>query len=208
MTVEIDIRNLKGVAAYYAQFPRVAEKAAKLAINDATRFGARLASKEIRSQVNFPRSYIGAATNPGARLRITQMAKGDNLVGVITARRRATSLARFAVGTPTFGRRRRPPRVRVAAGSGAKVLTGGFFVKLKRGASLTEDNFNVGLAVRLKRGEKIHGKRKTVPFTQGVYLLYGPSVAQVFNTVRVDISEEILDRAGREFFRQFARLSK
>lgn len=86
-------------------------------------------------------------------------------------------------------------------------LKRGFFVRLRQGAVLTEDQFNIGLAIRLKKGESLQATQKASPLGGGAYLLYGPSVAQVFGTVREDITPEVADFSAYEFARQFRRLS-
>jgi hypothetical protein len=204
----IEFRGLEGLASYFKEFPDLSQQATRLAINSAARFGARLASKAIRAQVNLKRSYIGAAGEENSKIRIRQFAKVGDMQAVISARDRPTSLARFALDTPVFGKQRKGGvRVRVKTGGGVRILKRGFFMKLKSGPILTEDRYNVGLAVRLKPGEKIQGSQAASPLGGGAYLLYGPSVAQVFDEVRGEISPEIADFAVSEFHRQFLRLS-
>jgi hypothetical protein len=207
----IEIRGLRGVASYFREFPKLSEQAARLASNEGARFAARLGSKEIRSQVAFSRSYMGAAGAQGSKLRIKQFASSGNLEAVVAAQDRPVSLARFATGTPTFGRRpknARAPRVRVKTGGGLAQVKRGFFVRLRRGAIVTADEFNVGLAVRLKPGESLQATTRASPLGGGAYLLYGPSVAQAFDTVRDDISGQVADFTAFEFARQFRRLSR
>lgn len=214
MTVRIELRGLDSVERYFEQAPAVARDALKFAVNGAARFGARRASEEIRKQVRFSRTYLGDASKPDSRLRISQVAKGGDLTAVITARRRPTSLARFATGTPTFGRSRgRGPRVKIKPGSGYKTIKNGFFLRLRAGAS-NLDRFNTGLAVRIRAGEMLRNRNKGLvglqPFgkDKNLYLLYGPSVDQVFQTVRQDIAPATAEAAEKEFLRQFARLSR
>ena len=203
----IEFRGLDGLARYFADWPDLSKQAATLAINSSARQIARLASKKIREQVAFTREYIGDASNSTARLRIKQWAKSGDIQAVIAARERPTSLARFALGAPSFVRRKkgmRGPRVRVKTGGGVTTLKRGFFVKLK-GAP---DSYNVGLAIRLPRGETLASSQAAQPFGGGAYLLYGPSVAQVFETVREDVAPDAAEYAASEFFRQFSRLSR
>lgn len=214
MTVQVELRGLESVERYFAKAPKIARDAARFAVNDAARFGARRASEEIRKQVRFTRAYLGDASNSDARLKITKVAKGDDMTAVISARQRPTSLARFAQGTPTFGRARgKGPRVKVKPGAGYKTVKDGFFLRLRAGSS-NLDKFNVGLAVRLKPGESIRRRYKgnaglkAFGKDKNLFLLYGPSVDQVFNTVRADISPSVGARAEQEFLRQFARLSR
>lgn len=209
--MKIEIRGLRELRSYFQQFPQQAAIAARLAINATTRHAARLASKSIRDQVAFSRSYLGAADRPDSKIRISKYARGGDLEAVITTRDRPTSLARFALGSPSFGRRvkgQRGPRVRVKTGGASQTLKRGFYIKLKRGAELNEDAFNLGLAVRLKKGEALAKSQKATPLGGGAYLLYGPSVAQVFDTVRSDIAPAVADFSAAEFLRQFRRASR
>jgi hypothetical protein len=214
MTLRVELRGLETVERYFSEAPGHARDALRFAVNDAARFAARRASVEIRRQVNFPRNYLGDASNSDARLRITQMAKGGDLTAVISARQRPTSLGRFASGTPTFGRSRgKGARVKVKAGAGYRTIPNSFFLRLRAGSSNLGES-NIGLAIRLKRGERLRRRAKGVTGLsafgkdKNLYLLYGPSVDQVFRSVRDDIAPEVASRAEREFLRQFARLSR
>lgn len=205
----IEVRGLDGLASYFKDFPDLSQKAARLAINASARYASRVASKRIREQVAFKRSYLGEAGSANAKIQI-KYASGNDISAVVLARDRPTSLARFAVGTPTFGRRKkgtRPPGVRVKTGGGVQRLKNGFYVRLNRGPIFTVDHFNLGLAVRLKEGEP-KPSPKASPLGGGTYLLYGPSVAQVFDTVREDIAPEVGDYVRMEFLRQFERLAR
>jgi hypothetical protein len=79
-------------------------------------------------------------------------------------------------------------------------------MRLRRGKSIEGDSFNIGLAIRLKPGETIRNKREMVAFSKGLYLLYGPSVGQVFDDVAIDMEPMLSDRMEDEFVRQFNRL--
>ena len=159
-----------------------------------------MAQDAIMEQIAFPRDYL-----QGDRLAVSSKATPSHLEAVIRARKRATSLARFADGT--VGK----PGVTVTVQRGhSTFLKRSWLVKLKAGTSKTEDNYNVGLAVRIKPGDKIVGKHSThqawlIP--NQVALLYGPSVDQVFRDVADQIGEPIAQLVADEFFRQFERLS-
>lgn len=213
MTVRVELRGLESVERLLGEAPAVAREAMRFAVNGAAKFAARQASKEIRRQVNFSRSYLGDASK-GGRLAITQVAKGNDLTAVISARQRPTSLARFASGTPTFGKTRgRGARVKVKPGGGYRVIKNSFFLRLNAGTS-NVDGFNAGLAIRLKPGEGLRRRRKGLVGLKAfgkdknLFLLYGPSVDQVFQTVREDIQPAVTDYAEREFLRQFSRLAR
>jgi hypothetical protein len=90
-------------------------------------------------------------------------------------------------------------------------LKNAFLVKLNKGASFSEDHYNLGLAVRLSAGEALANKRtqhKSWLVPGRVALLYGPSVDQVFAEVADKVAPTIGDLVAAEFHRNFARLSK
>lgn len=171
------------------------EPAAVHAINDTAQWGRTLGSREIRRRINFKSRYVDE------RLQVTKRASESTLEAVITGRDRPTSLARFAQGGVRFGRPRVAPRVRVKASGAAKPMSNAFFMRLRRGsAAVTAENSNVGLAIRLREGERVHNKNMT-PLSGGIALLYGPSVGQVFRTV----SENTVDQIGEHLAERFAR---
>lgn len=204
--IEVQLRGLETVEKYFQQAPERAEKALRFAVNAAATFAAREGKKEIMRQLNFDAAYLGSPTQPDARLRIGQKASAGNLQAVVVARHRPTSLARFSDTPVAFGKPTGPIRVRVKKGKTA-AFERAFFVRLKPGSkAITLDNYNVGLAVRLRPGEKLKNKKvQGSEFSKNTYLLYGPSVEQAFNTVSVDISDDVLSYAEREFLRQYGR---
>lgn len=206
MALITELEGLAEAALYFKTFPDQAAKAAQLAINDTLRRGGmKLIQNEMYDQINFPRGYL-----KGDRLQISQYASQRNLEGVVLARKRATSLARFAAaGTPIGSKGSTGITVRVRKGD-STYIRNAWLVRLKGGASLTEDNYNVGLALRVKPGERIAGKRsehKAWLIPGRVALLYGPSVNQVFGSVAEDVAKPVLDMVSKEFMRQLERLT-
>lgn len=219
MSVRVEIEALSDVASYFERLPQAASSAASMAINQVVkRQGMRLAQDAIYDQIAFPSGYLS-----GDRLTVARYASPGSLEAVIRARHRATSLSRFAGNAPIGGgqfvsgggRSAVPPiTVRVKSKSGGKVIRGAWLVRLNKGASFDQDNYNVGLAVRVRTGD-VTGKWSTHqswlvrPNDKGVgiALLYGPSVDQVFR----DVSDTIAEPMGRlvvdEFFRQFNRIT-
>lgn len=205
MATELSLEGVDRVEDYFDRFPTIANKAARLAINTiATRQGLKLSKDAMQEEVAFPRGYLND------RLIATKKASSTDLEAIITGRKRATSLARFATGGQAPGvRRNRGVRIRVSKGR-SSYMKSAFLVRLRRGASLTEDNYNVGLALRLKPGESIRNKKRahlSWLVKDQVALLYGPSVDQVFRTVAAEVAPKISRELGNEFLRQFARLS-
>lgn len=195
MSVGIEVHALADVARYFEELPDIAEQAAVLAINDVTeREGLNAIRHEMRGQIDFPKGYL-----EGERLRVVRRASKGSLEAVIRGRDRATSLARFARGQNPSNTRGRGVRVTVKPGQ-TRTLKNAFMVKLR--------NANIGLAVRLKPGETLENSDKAVMLADNVYLLYGPSVDQVFRGVAEDMTPDIANKLSRQFLRQFARLTR
>lgn len=193
---------------YLESVPKIAEDSIRMAINKvAGGKGMTRIKKAMTDEIAFPSGYLN-----GDRLRVTKRATGTSLEAIIVGRKRATSLARFVTGGAMVTNSKTAGGVQVRVKKGKTTyLKNAFLVRLNRGASLSEDNYNIGLAVRLKPGEQLGNKRTQhqawlVPGK--VALLYAPSVDQVFATVSEKVSGKIADDIAAEFHRNFARLSK
>ena len=175
--------------------------AARRAVNRTTDRARTRAARAIREQVNFPASYLAPS---GGRLTVSKYAEGDDLEGRVRGQERPTSLARFIVGSPS---RKAGVTVQVAPGR-ARRLKRAFLIKLPQGrSSITDTRFNLGLAVRLKPGETMRNKTRSLKLENNLYLLYGPSVQQAFinaqgKGVALDISDELASFMEKEFLRQ------
>lgn len=165
--------------------------AARMAVNKAADLGRTRSAKMMREQVNFPASYLQGASS---RLNVTSRASDSRLEAVITGRSRPTSLARFASGSQP----RKGVRVQVKPGR-THMMKNAFLMKLRVGDSGALGN--KGLAVRVRRGTVPAGAYKPVKIADGLFLLYGPSVDQVFKTVREDVSPDVESFLAREFTR-------
>lgn len=198
MTVAVLQDFLAEAREFFEKMPEQAEQAAMLAINQTVeRKAVPMLRNDIESQVAFPRGYLDQED----RLGVTRKATRGSLEAVITARDRPTSLARYAPGQTPESTRGKGVVVQVKRGR-ARVMKKAFLVRLANG--------NIGLAIRLKQGESIANKRemRAVQFDRGVYLLYGPSVDQLMKTVAAEALPQIGDALGKEFLRQFARLTR
>lgn len=207
MSARITAVNLLEIDEYLSAQPENTREAARLAINQTT---ARRAVPDMRNamkaEVAFPPGYL----EDKSRFGQSKSATNNDLTAAITARFRPTSLARFAPGQSYEGARRTGGvNVKVNAGGGARRINRAFFVRLRRGGD-TSDGFNLGLAIRLKPGERLRGRRKGasgVELAPNLYLLYGPSVDQVFREVSVAESPKVADALQTEFIRQYVRIS-
>lgn len=208
MTVDVTFRGLDDVRKLVSGMPERVDAASAFAINEAARYGHAESSRRIREQVAFKASYIGSAEDPGARLRIAKRARPTDLTAVIAGRTRPTSLAQFMTGAKLG--RGGYVRVRVSARNGAKTIPGAFPMKLRRGNVYDPGSANQGVAVRLKDGKLPSGlnKKQMVQVDGSLYLLYGPSVDQVFRDVRYEVREPVADVLESSFLRHFARLNR
>ena len=167
-------------------------RAAHQAINKTLDRARAHAAREIRNQVAFPYGYLEGADS---RLRVTQRATSDRLEGIVTGRQRPTSLARFV----TMGAVGKRGGVRLTIKPGSSVsLPRAFLMPLRAGS---EPGRNLGLAMRVPKGTKPDRAYKPTRIADGLYLLYGASVDQVFRTVREDISAETAAYLEAEFSR-------
>lgn len=214
LSFQTRVNGIRAFQERLARQPETTNKAAQLAINDTARKVFTRSKREIMKQVNLTASYLQGSEGGEPRFWISQLAKPNDLRAVIRARQRPTSLGRFE---PQQLYRAGRKGSKVKAGVSVKVsgarknIKRAFLVNLKRGAA---DGGNVGLAIRVKAGEGVQGRRFAgIPFGGGnprdsdVYLLYGPSVQQVFDDVAVDQQTWAEGYLNAEFERQFARLS-
>lgn len=206
---DIKTENLNDFEKRLIRMPQVTRNAARMALNDVLKKARTQAADEISKQVNFPPGYLTRGTR--SRLQVSQRATNNNLTGVIVGRFQPTSLARFTRNAQAMvGRRNAAARVAVKPGS-VKTIERAFVLRLRRGSIAVADagaSANLGLAIRLKEGETIRNKKNVRKFDKGVYLLYGPSVNQVFRTVAADMAKPVGRMFAREFDRQFRRLSR
>lgn len=201
--IRVSNKGLSDLEKFFQRAPEAATTAARMAINDTvSRQGMQMIRKDMMAQVAFPAGYLS-----GDRLFIAKRATNNNLEAVVLGRKRATSLARFAAGTTVLSGKG-GVQVRIKSGR-TTYLKRAFLVRLRAGASMSEDKYNVGLALRLSPGERLN---KNTPHQSWlvpgkVALLYGPSVDQVFSDVADKVADPIGDMVTTEFFRQFARLT-
>lgn len=179
-------------------------EAASRAINTTARKSRTKIAKEVRDQVNLPARYVSPS---GKGLYISEKARPGKLEGRITARGRATSLARFVQGNPRVGKA--GVHLEVAPGR-SRFMRRAFIMRLPgTGGSTDPDLANKGLAIRLRKGEKLRNKVDALPFSgkdRQLYLLYGPSVDQVFRSrdgtgVANDMVPQIEEDLTNEFLR-------
>ena len=203
MSITVVASGLEDLARFYELAPQVTKTAARIAINQtAERKGIVALRAAMEEEIAFPKGYL----TDRKRLGVTQRATQNNLEAKVTARQRPTSLARFASGNALVGGAGLSVRVNP---NRRRSLSRAFLVRLRADEGEVSDGaFNLGLAVRLARGETITNKKQMVHFGGGLYLLYGPSVDQVFRSVAAEKAPMIADMVTDEFLRQFVRLTR
>ena len=194
------LENLDQLTASKDEIRRALSKA----INTITRNARAEAARRIRDEVNLPARYLSPSQK---RLFVAQQASPSNLEGVIRGRSRPTSLARFVQGTPQRGR---GVYVEVAPGR-ARYMRRAFIIRLPgAGGSTDPELANKGLAIRLKPGERLTNKTDFRPFSskdRNLYLLYGPSVDQVFNNRKgTGVANDMVPDIEVELEAEFLRL--
>lgn len=176
--------------------------AAVRAINKIARDGRAEAARLIRNEVNLPARYV----SPGeGRLAVRQQASSNNLEARISARGRATSLAQFVTGAAKPNK----PGLHIEVSPGkARFLRRAFLIRLPQGSSpVTDTKFNLGLAVRLRPGDTLKNKITARKVEKGLYVLYGPSVSQVFRANDGDgIANEMTPGLAAKLEAEFLRL--
>lgn len=208
LNIQFSVTGNEKLQRQLIEHPKVATKAARLAVNDTLRRGRRMLKKEILSQVNLDPSYVNQE-------RLTEvLASGESLRGAIIGRRRPTSLARFKARPlyqPAKNGRRKRAGVTLNVKGRQKTMKRAFLKQLKAG---TESTGNVGLVVRMPKGQepaKAYKPKRLYP-GDDLWLLYGPSINQLMTADKKGLSmvqqlQPVLsDYLNTEFQRQFGRL--
>jgi len=186
-----EISGDKAVLKTLGQLGKFGQQAVTRATNNTGRRARTLASKEIRSQVNLKAGYVRQ------RLRVKRATRG-NPEFVISATRRGVLMTRYP-----YRQTRRSVTVKIKKSGGRAVLDRAFVTQVNAGGRKV-DVIAVG-----QPGKFSTGNRR-------FKVLYSPSVSQVFNTVRDDITPEVnryfeeqiskeLDQALRRFQQQGRR---
>jgi hypothetical protein len=185
--------DIKKVQTSLSSVSSKVDKAQANAINRATRKALTLAVNGIKSQVNLKSTYIRT------QLKVYQTATLKNPEAVLGAEKRGVLLDRFdgqqivqrvkdrgrskgdQLRGIASGYKSKGVTVKVKAKGGTKFMRG-FYLPLKNGNGVN----GMGIAIRTGRGKKAYE------------VLHGPSVSQVFQTVRNDIEPVARELAVQE----------
>lgn len=175
----------------FANVPERVKRFAVAAVNTTARKFRTESSRRIREQIAFPARYLDSKTD--GNLRLARTATVAAMEAVIQGRFEPTQLSRFVKGPKRHGIK--GPTVEVGRGNRER-MNRAFLMNLRSG--------NIGLVVRLRQGEHIENKSRMVSMNNNLYLLYGPSVNQIFRQV----SEEVSDDAGAFMEKEFLRMTE
>lgn len=189
MSMVVAVEGLDSID--FANVPEKVKRFAVAAVNTTARRYRTESSRRIRDQISFPARYLDSATD--GNLRLARTATVAAMEAVIQGRFEPTQLSRFVKGPKRHGIK--GPTVEVGRGNRER-MNRAFLMNLRGG--------NIGLVVRLRQGEHIENKSRMVSMNNNLYLLYGPSVNQVFRQV----SEEVSDEAGEFMEREFLRMTE
>jgi len=162
-------------------------KVLSMAVNTVARDARVMLARDVREQVKLP---ARAVSPTGKRLYVAQKASPGRPEAIIRASGRATSLAQYTSGPKT--RNARGAIVEVKPGH-ARLMRKAFYLRLPAGGGEVDTKYNLALAVRLRPGEALRRKSTARRVASGLYVLYGPSVDQIFRAA--DGSGLIEDRS-------------
>jgi len=134
------------------------------ALNKTVSKGRTLSSKKIREQVSLKANYVKSKLN-------IRKATWTKLTASISAESRGLILTNYATGVDKNGH----IKVKIKKKGKAKIFTDAFLTTINAGSKKVD-----AIAVR-------------DPATNKFKVLYGPSVSQVFNTVRDDVDTELVE---------------
>ncbi len=199
--LSFDLHGIADLENFLTAVPDTTRKAMSMAMNDVLG-GQGLARfrKAVAEEVDFPAGYVDDKIN------FDQRATPNRLEASIIGRQRPTSLARFSTSGAIGGK----GGVTVRVKGGSRFMEDAFLVRLRQGNAISDDGYNVGLAIRLKEGQTLNKKdtSRMVHLGRDVVLLYGPSVDQILRNEAAEAeAPEVINAVATEFFRQFARLA-
>ena len=187
--VEINPAQLAAVQEKLAYLKRGADRALSRALNKTASKARTLASRAIRDQIDLPASTVRD------KLKIKK-ATINQLSSALSAEKRGLLMSNFVTnpGNARRGKPITPIRVKVKANGKSIVLYSAFYV-LTKNSNILAPAIDNDVLIRLGMTHSISG---SLPYT----VLHGPSVSQVFNSVRADISPTLNEYLRESFQRE------
>lgn len=188
----------KALKKYGEEFEPQLTDAARIAVNETARWALKYTREDMQKNVRFPAGYL----NQEDRFKVGKFASNQNLDANIYARFEPTSLARFALDSQTKG----GVMVSVKRGGSPKKIKKAFFFGLRKGQVARG---NTGLVIRSKESPEGAYKPKEVgPNFPDLWLVYGPSVYQVFRESMDKFIPHVQDELEKRFDRHLQRIMK
>jgi len=183
IAVEFDPAQIQAVRERLAHIVNGAERAMARALNRTASKAKTLSSRAIRNEVNLSAAYVRDNLKGPANGAAFKAFPGK-LSARLSTPKRGILLRNFVTNsTPSGpGRPATPIRVRVKAVGPTEVLRSGFYIKTQASNAITP-------AVRNEVLRQLNMKQKldSGPYT----VLHGPSLSQVFASVKDDISGDM-----------------
>lgn len=160
--------ELRAAARNVRNIPKQMGKAQSRALRKAAQQTKTEVSRVVRTEVNLKKNYV----DQQLRVTIAEVAEGEKVTAIISAKKRGVLLTRFPYSQVKKGGKPAGVRVKVSPGS-SEIFRHAFPIILSLSYGGGDDlSGNVGLAVR--RGPNY----QRLPLD----VLHGPSVSQVFAT--------------------------
>lgn len=187
----------KALSFYGSGLEDILTEAARMAINDTARWAIVKFKEDMYRNVAFPAGYL----DRDDRLTISKHASNASLSAEIFARSEPTSLAQFAIAASNQG----GIMVNVKRGAMPKRIRRGFIAGLKRGQVAKG---NRGLIVRSEGKPSVAYKPKELKTYPNLWLVYGPSVYQVFRMSMDRFEPMVQTKLEERFERHRQRLMR
>lgn len=204
--IRISSAGIQGLATFVARTPEVAAEAAKLAVGDAAEWGRNLSKREMVSAVNLPADALA-----GRRFRISQRPTTANPEAVISADNNPLGLSRFVVGPGKVGMPGPQTRT-LRGGTTTQWPKGGdrgdyaFLIKVGPGKKGSAPAVRAGFGLAIRTTRPMENSREAFKIGKDLYLLFGPSVDQMFGQLMPQIVPRVEAKLQTEFARQYERL--
>ena len=187
LSMKVSEANLDEVRDLMKAAGDAAMEIAAAAINDGIAYARKESGDAILDQVNFPPGYLDLPE----RFAVTQKATAAAPTARLTARQRPTSLGTFITAVGPKGR---GVTVKVQRKGAAKRFNRAFVTNALKAGDKSFGNRGVALRTKGPKPERAYKPVKLFSDDNGVvWLLYGPSVNQVFS----DVAEDILPKVNR-----------
>jgi len=187
LSMKLTEGNLEGVRDLLTAAGDAAMDIAAAAINDGIDYARKTGGEAILDQVNFPPGYLDLPE----RFAIIQRATPTAPLARLTARQRPTSLGAFITAVGPKGR---GVTVKVQRKGAAKRFNRAFVTNALKAGDNAFGNRGVALRTKGPKPERAYKPVRLFSDDNGVvWLLYGPSVNQVFS----DVADDILPKVNR-----------